>query len=161
MKNDHILHTYWLNVFTSIGWMYSQVLVECIHKYWLNVFTSIGWTYFRGLGLRFWFLTPLSTIFQFYPGSQFYWWRKPEYPEKTTKYFRCLWLIVIKSVRSVMNFCPKSKDCLPTNYIFLTSSQVITSIRWLCYCTVHVYIVIHFSDCVWSFEWKRIYGGFF
>ena len=23
-------------------------------------------------------------IFQLYRGSQFYWWRKPEYPEKTT-----------------------------------------------------------------------------
>ena len=58
--------------------MFPQIVQICILLV-LELASENRWFIF---GL--WCLMPLSKVFQLYHGCQFYWWRKPEYPEITT-----------------------------------------------------------------------------
>ena len=66
-----------MNVETDIIISFIFNLIE-----WAVILLMYIETFSNDFGL--WCLTPLSTIFQLYSGGQFYWWRKPEYLEKTT-----------------------------------------------------------------------------
>ena len=58
------------------------------------------------IDLIFGILTPLSAIFQLYHGDQLYWWKKPEYPERTTDHGKATGkLLSLAATSRVHPFC--------------------------------------------------------
>jgi hypothetical protein len=62
---------------------------------------------------------------------------------------RHLWKITLQYIL-VVNWSSHGRLFFKTQ-LFLANSRLTTSVYWPCYCTIHVYVVIHFCDSMWSF----------
>ena len=130
--------------YTSAGHLDSVVCKMLVTYNSYDLTQEISYSFER-FGL--WYYTPLSTIFQLYCGGKFYYWRKSEYPVKTTD----LWQVTDKLYDIMLYQVHLTINGLKLTYVVVIGTDCIGSCKYN-YHTIKATTALSFKRLSYTFQ---------